>query len=256
MKVLKIFFYVIIGLAILFYIAVITSSPIRKVQEINKIATSDSVFMKKNKAITKFSMNLLPLVKEKAYKEAQISLANQDSIGLIINFKDSVASLMLKGVEIYSSKIIKYKKDIVFNGIDAPAFRKIFSKPLHNIQDYSTFVKEPIVVKRAPKDTIEAMKMATLPVLLPVDPAYVSFNLDFGFKLILIQDKWNSDEEKIIEKKFKSDLRRQTYENVISGILNLKKPFYTPTVIVEMEGRDVRAIYRALPYKSSIIMLL
>jgi hypothetical protein len=255
MKVFRIFLFIVIGIAILFYLMVTVAAPIRKVKELNKIATSDSVFMKKSKAIAKYS-KLLPLVKEKAFKEAQIIQANQDSIGLLIDFRNRKASLMLKGVEIQSSEIVDFKKDKVFDGIDAPAFRKLFSKPLYNTYTYSTFVKEPIVVKKAPKDTIEAMKLATLPVLPPIEPAYVSYDLDRGFKLIMIQDSINTLEEKLIEKQFKSDLRKQIYGNIFSSFSDLENPKYTPTIIIKLSGRDVRSIYRALPVKASFVMLL
>ena len=254
MKALRVFLYIIIGLAAIFYLAVTVSSPIRKANELNRIATSDSVFMKKSKAIAKYS-GLLPLVKEKAYKEAELILSQQDSIGLIINFKNSTASLMLKGVEIQSSKIVDYKRDKIFDAIDAPAFRKLFSRPLHNTHDFSTFVKEPIVIKKAPKDTIEAMKMATLPVLLPIEPAYVSYDLDRGIKLIMIQDSIRTDEEKILEKRFKSDLHKQFYGDILSGFSDLRKPKYTPTIILKLSGKDVRSIYRALPVKASFVMI-
>lgn len=254
MKILRVFFYIVVGLAVLFYLVVTIAAPIRKINELNQIATSDSAFMKKSKAIATYS-GLLPLVKEKAYREAQLILAQQDSIGLIINFRTSIASLMIKGVEIQSSKIIDFKRDKVFDGIDAPAFRRLFSKPLHNTHDFSTFVKEPIVVKKAPKDTIEAMKMATLPVLPPVEPAYVSYDLDRGFKLIMIQDSCDTAEEILIEKQFKKDLRNQFYGDIISGLKDLETPKYTPTVVLRLSGRDVRSIYRALPVKASFVMI-
>ena len=139
MKALRVFFYIIIGLAVIFYVTVTVSEPLRKVKEINNIALSDSNFMRKSKAIAKYE-GLFPLVKEKAYKEALVTLSQQDSIGLIIDFRDSTASLMLKGVKIQKSKIVDYKRDKIFDGIDAPAFRKLFSRPLHNIHDFSTFV--------------------------------------------------------------------------------------------------------------------
>jgi hypothetical protein len=254
MKAFRVFLYIIIGLVILFYLTVTVAAPIRKVNELNKIATSDSVYMKKYSAIARYS-GLLPLVKEKAYREAQVDLAQQDSIGLIINFKNSTASLMLKGVNIQTSKIVDYKRDKVFDGIEAPAFRKLFSRPLHNTRDFSTFVKEPIVIKKAPKDTIEAMRMLTLPVLPPIEPAYVSFDLDRGIKLIMIQDSIKTAEEKILEKQFKSDLRKQIYGDIFSGFLDLKKPKYTPTVIIKLSGKDVRSIYRALPVKASFVLI-
>ena len=254
-KGIRVFIFITTGLVILFYLAVTVSLPIKKITELNQIATNDSVFMKKNSAIAKHP-KLLPLVKEKAFKEAMITMAKQDSIGLVINFKDSTASLMLNGVEIYSSKIIRYKKDQIFDGIKAPAFRKIFSEPLHNYNEFSSVIKEPIVVKKAPKDTIEAMKMATLPDTIVPEPAYVSYTLEHGINLIMVQDKWISAEDRKTERKFLADLRKQRIRDNFSGLFNYSKSTYAPTIIIEMSGREVRSIYRALPYRASFVLLL
>jgi hypothetical protein len=254
MKALRIFFFSIVGVGILLYLTITTAAPLRKIDDLNKIATSDSVFMNKYKAIATYP-KLLPLVKEKAHKQAQITLAQGDSIGLILNFKEKKASLMLKGVEIHSSQIISYTKDKVFDGIKSPAYRKIFTDPIHNISEYTTVIKEPIVYKKAPKDTIEAMKMLTLPVAPELEPAYVNFDLEYGFKLILVQNEWITDAEKEIEKKYKLDVRKQYINNTLGTALSFKNSTYTPTITVVLTNKEVRAIYRALPQKASIVML-
>jgi hypothetical protein len=255
MKAFRIFIFSIIGVGILFYLTIITAAPLRKTNELNKIATSDSVFMNRFKAIAMYP-KLLPLVKERAHKQAQITLAEQDSIGLVLNFKENKASLMLKGVEIHTSQIISYEKDRVFDGIQSPAYRKLFTDPIHNISEYSSVIKEPIVYKKAPKDTIEAMKMLTLPVAPDPEPAYVNFDLEYGIKLILVQNEWITEAEKEVEKKYKSDIRKLLLKNTLGAVLNFKETTYSPTITVVLTNKEVRAIYRALPVKASIVMLL
>lgn len=254
MKAFRIFLFSIFGAVVLFYLFATTAAPIRKMNQWNKIATSDSVFMNKYKAISKYP-KLLPLVKEKAQKQAMVSLAEQDSIGLIINFKENRAILMLKGVEIHNSKIIRYEKDPIFEGIKAPAYRKLFTNPVHNISEYSSVVKEPIVFKKIPKDTIEYMKMFKLPQAPPPEPAYVNFEMEYGFRLVLVQNEWVTDEEKTLQKKFEADIRKQKRENNMNALFNFKSPTYVPTIILYMDGTDVRSIYRAIPKKADIVMV-
>jgi hypothetical protein len=239
----------------LYYLTVTVSAPLRKINQLNSYATNDTVFMSKNSDIVG-KKGILPLVKEESYKQAQITLAKQDSISLVINFKDSTALLMLKGVEIHASKIIDFKNDKIFKGINAPAFRKIFSKPLHNITEYSTVIKEPIVVKKAPKDTIEALETMAMPDTIIPEPAYVSFGLEHGFRLILVQENWVSEDEKKTQRKFKSDVRKQIISDNIKSLYTFKEPCYTPTVIIVLNAREVRSIYRALPWNASFVMLL
>jgi hypothetical protein len=255
MKALRILFFIITGLVVLAFLVIVAAAPLRKVNELNEIASSDSVFMNKYKAIAMYP-KLLPLVKEKAHLQAQIDMAEQDSIGLVINFKEKKASLMLKGVEIHSSDIISFSKDKVFDGIQSPAYRKLFSKPIHNISEYSSVVKIPIVYKKAPKDTIEAMKMLTLPVAPEPEPAYVNYDLQYGFKLILVQNEWVTEKDKELEKKYKSDSKKLTFNNTFGTVLDFKNSNYTPVITLVLQGKEVRAIYRALPKEASFVLIL
>jgi hypothetical protein len=255
MKAFRIFFFTIIGLAVLLFLVATTAAPLRKMSELNKIATSDSVFMNKYKAIAKYP-RLFPLVKEKAQKQAQVTLAEEDSIGLVINLKENRASLMLKGVEIHSSSIINFKKDRVFDGIKSPAYRKLFTYPIHNISEYSSVIKEPIVYKKAPKDTIEYMKMFKLPAAPPPVPAYVNFKMEYGFRLILVQNEWVTDADKELELKYKSDLHHLYINNNFKAALNLKEATYIPSIIVIMDRNEVQTIYRAIPKKADIVLIM
>ncbi|HNW49871.1 MAG TPA: hypothetical protein PKH79_02240 [Prolixibacteraceae bacterium] len=254
MKAIRVFLYIIIGVAVLYYLAARVNAPIHKAQELNQIATSDTSYIKKYSAIAKYK-ELLPLVKEKAYREAQLYMSKNDSIGMVINFRDSSANLMLKGVCIQTSKLVDFKKDKIFDGVEAPAFRKIFSKPLHNIDEFSTFAKVPIIIKKAPKDTIEAMRMATLPVEPPIDPAYVKYDLEYGIKLLMIQDSCDTPEELVVENMFKTELRKQKSDDLVSSLVNIGNPKYTPTIVLTLSGKDVRSIYRALPEKADFVMI-
>ena len=75
MKALKVIIFSVVTIAVVFYLVVITAAPLRKVAELNRLATSDSVFMNKYTAIATYP-KLLPLVKEKAHLQAQIEMAD------------------------------------------------------------------------------------------------------------------------------------------------------------------------------------
>lgn len=252
-RLLKISALVIVALAMLYYLFTAAAAPVRKIAQLNNIALTDSVFMSKNTEIG-MHKDLLPLVKEESYKKAMIAMARQDSIGLVINFADSTALLMLKGVEIHRSKIEKYQIDYVYKGIKAPAFKKIFSQPLHNLSEYSTVIKEPIVVKKAPETPEEALAFATIPDSIVPEPSYVWYGLEHGFKLILVQNNWTTHDELKVKREYLADLRREKISNRFKSFVNYNDPHYTPKVIIELNAREVRAIYRALPRNASIVL--
>lgn len=259
MKAFRVFLFSIIGLIVLLYLAAIIAAPIRRMNQWNNYATSDSVFMNKYKEIAKYP-KLLPLVKDRAQKEAQVSLAKQDSVGLVINLKEKKASLMLKGVEIHSSNISSFYIDPIFNGIQSPAYRKLFTSPVTIVsEEYSSLVKVPIIHRKAPKDTTEAMQIALQlaknPVPPPIDPAYVNFKMEHGFRILLAQDKWVTDEEKSLQKKFEADVRKMKRENILNAISHFKDPTYSPYIILYLDGKEIRAIYRAIPKNADFVLI-
>jgi len=259
MKAFRIFLFFVVGLAVILYLVATTAAPIRKMNEWNRIATDDSVFMKKYSEIAQYP-GLLPLVKERAQKEAILSLAKQDSVGLVINLKEKKASLMLKGIEIHNSNIISYELDPIFKGIQSPAYRKLFTSPVNNVsEEFSSLVKIPIVKRKAPKDTLEAMQIALQlaknPVAPPVDPAYVNYKMEYGFQLFFAQNEWISEDEKALQKKFEADLRKLKRENNKNALLNFKNPTYVPALVLHLEGKEIRSIYRAIPKNADFVLI-
>ncbi len=254
MKALKIIgiilFSILAGLYLYFYAA----APIITVSKLNGRVTSDTVFMKKHKSMANFP-KLLPEIKEKSFLEAQLSLAKRDSIGIVINLKDSTVSLVMKGVTIRSSKMLDYKKDRVLDGINGPAYYKYFSNPLTNVSEYCSMIKEPIEKKTAPKDTIEALKHLIIPDSVACEPAYYSATLSNGLNLIMVQSVWETEAEKEIEKKFKSDMNHQKFLlGRIKGLAKKEGADYKPTILIKLSKYDIRAIYRGTPWKPGIVI--
>lgn len=248
-KVLLLFVFVIVG----YYIFVVAIAPLRKLNDFKNEAINDSIYFNQNKEIIK-NLELTELLKKKAFFEAQIAIAGNDSINLVVNLNDSTINLMLKGVNIHVSKISKIQKDKFFDVLHPLAFAKIFSKPLILESEFSTIVKEPIVIKKAPKNEEEAIAMATVPEKPALQPGYFSMQLSSGINLILIQNEFISDEEKQVLKKFKKDLRNQKIKNKIDGLLKPQNTNYIPTIVLSLSSEEISSIYRAIPYKANIVI--
>lgn len=250
-KTLKYFSITLVALLFSYLCVVSILAPFRYRKQLNSIALSDSLL------INDFSPVLLnptldSLVRIEVYKQSLLNLTRTDSIGLSIKISDSIAFLMLKGVEIHQTKISKYSLDPILSGLHLQTYKLLFSKPLVCKNSYASFMKEPIVVKKAPKTPEEALAMATIPDSVASDPAYFWLEIDHGIRLFFIQDQWNTKKERKIKQQFLSDYRNLKRSNIFKSIINPSKIYYSPTIIIKTQADEVRSIYRALPYQSKV----
>jgi hypothetical protein len=188
------------------------------------------------------------LVKQKALLEAQLELSNSDSIALIIDLVDSLAFLQIKGVTIYQAKITKYFYSSALKSMSMPAYYKLFSNPLTVYEQKSTVVKEPIVVKIAPKDTIEAAKAEVIPDSVVNQSAVLEFKINQD--ILVVISNHEEDEGSYLKHKF-----FWSYQ-FLEQLMKNKKVAYQPTIKIIIPNTDIVVIYRALPWKSRIAIRL
>jgi hypothetical protein len=244
-------------LMFLFFIFLLTIaiSPLHKMQEFENLVNSDSLFLETYQDIYN-QPELRLLVKEKAYKEALLKLSESDSIQLVINLSDSTVNLSIKGVVIHQTKAGSFERDRILNDMPLKQQVKLFSKPLSVYSQHASIVKEPVVERDAPKDTLEAALNAWQPDTLIQKPAFTVFSLEYGINVILeqqanptLQDKWtmfNFYNRLIINSSFQAAYRFVTF----------KKQEYHPRLTIKMPSNDLRAIYRALPDQTLVVITL
>lgn len=237
------------------YFVSIAIAPYNKFNEFNRNVSSDTSFTEGFDSIY-YQREISFLVNEKAYKEALLKLSESDSIQLIINLSDSMVYLSIKGVIIHQTKVNEYKKDKLLNKLSLIQEVKLFSEPLSVKKEYATIVKEPIVIRHAPKDTLEASLNAWKPDTLIQNPAFVSLCLDYGIQIIFEQDDNKNFYDKWKSFMFYNQLRIWKVKKSITNFFCLKKQQYTPTIIVKMPVDDLRAIYRAMPNRSLVVLKL
>ncbi len=138
--------------------------------------------------------------------------------------------------------------------IDNKSYLGLFSKPFTTVDNSGTFVKEPIVVKKAPKDTIEAARQATVPDSVKTGPAYVAMTLDYNIRLSLYQENTGSIWALIYRFIFKSGRRFRQAGETIWGPLTFKVPEYRPEIRVFIPKDDLVTIYRALPVDTHVVI--
>lgn len=237
----------------LFYIVVVSIAPVRKLSALKKQVYTDTVFCAENASVLK-NRSLFELNKTKSLKEASIVLAQKDSFGLVVNLRDSSMLLMLKGVEIHNAKIHSYKIDQFFKALNPLVYTNLFSRPLRVKREFSTIIKEPIIERKAPKDTIEALNNAYMPDTLVQNPTYLRMELDHGFCLDLVQPEFDDAEGRKVERQFQRDLSLRKIGDQFRNFIYWNKSSYTPTIILYINADEIRSVYRAIPSDAQVIL--
>ena len=230
-------------------------APIHKKTEFEKLVSNDSIFVSMPDTIWN-DYSLSPIIREYSYNEAMFNLSKNDSIQLVVNLHDSTVNLFIKGVQIHKTKIKHFGEDNLLLNISNKQYLKLFSKPLNIKKQKATIVKEPIVLRHAPKDTADAAINAWKPDTLVQNPAFVSYILDYGINIIFEQEMNNTLHDKYVKNMFYLKIRFNRTYKAVFDLLLFKKPEYIPVIKIKIPVNELRAVYRALPVQPIVVLYL
>lgn len=226
--------------AILVFISLKVVSPLLKSEILQKSVSEEQDTLK---AFPLDHPELFYLQKEIAWTESLILLSKEDSIQLAVNLKDSLLILYLKGVPIHQVRISEFRSNPVLAGLPGRVYLRTFSRPLDVTGVWSTIVKEPIVIREAPSDPLEAEMTAWEPDTLVQNPAFFLLSMEHGIELAIGQDQNLNFRDRWVSFKFYSRWEFRRFFRLFS---------YSPSIRILIPVDDVRAIYRALPGKVKV----
>ena len=193
----------------------------------------------------------LHLLKEKAFLQSRISMAETDSIYLTINLTDSTTNLELSGVVVHSSKMKKMRISKILRAGNEYVISSMFSTPLSISDDYATIKKEPLMIKMAPKDTSE-YKPDIVPDTSDYEPVNYILEMDKGIKIYVYQEEKTKfgDRFRFLLFDF-NDRMRNTWRS-FKSIIRFKIPEYHPFIKIRLPKAEAKILYRAIPRKGQI----
>ena len=242
-------------LLLFIFLIYVSLSPVCWKNEIKAFTEGDSAYVSNfNKDLN--HAGLQEKVHTQAYYSSLLKLSESDSIQLAINLHDSTISLFLKGVQIHESGISGIRRHRMLDGLSALEYMKLFSQPLREQGQHATIVKEPVVVRHAPKDTAEAALTAWEPDTLIQRPAFLAISLEHQIDLIFMQDKTESFKGRIVRGVFFSKLFLRREAGYLAHFITFRKPDYHPRIRIVLPADDLRAIYRAIPENGRVALAL
>jgi hypothetical protein len=200
--------------------------------------------------------NIIRKEDERAFEKNRLDLAEKDSIYMVLDLPDSLIILEIKGVPVKKTKIMDMEVSNRFAIIPHENLLPWISEPFTLKHDLSTIPKSPIVVKQAPKDTIEAAKESSLP--RAPDSTGVYYTFYFDRNLVLEVGQSNPPEADVMDrvKAYRQIKRQESTESVIQRLKNPEQTDQPMTIKLVMSDVDARAIFRAVPTNTKLILKL
>jgi hypothetical protein len=205
--------------------------------KIDEKIISDSAYLKK--------------LKEKAFLQSRIALAESDSIYLTINLSDSTANLEIFGVVVHAVKIKDLKMSSILSKGNEYVMSSLLSSPFTISGSISTIKKDPVMLKMAPKDTSE-YKPDIMPDTTITEPVNYILEMTNGTRLFVYQEEDTKSGESMNQ--FIFDLKDKLRNTIrsLKSVAVFKVPEYHPYIKLRLPRADAKIIYRALPRNGQI----
>ena len=195
------------------------------------------------------------LLKNKAFLQSRISMAETDSIYITLNIADSTAKLEISGVAVHAARLNDLKISKILRSGNDYLIPAMLASPMTIVKDIATIKKEPLMIKMAPKDTSEFK-----PDIIPDTSDYESVNyileMDNGIRIFVYQDTDTITTDKHRLFFFDLNNRLRSTWSTIKSIARFKVPEYHPFIKIRLPKADAKILYRAVPRHGQIAVYM
>jgi hypothetical protein len=188
----------------------------------------------------------LKLLKEKAFLQSRIVMAETDSIYLTINLTDSTANIEISGVVVHKAKMSSVRTSKILIKGDENIILSMLSSPFTISNSYSTIRKEPLIIKIAPKDTSE-YKPDIMPDTSITEPVNYILEITNGTRIYVYQEEKEKFSDRMDLFIFNMKYRLRDTWSSLRSVALLKVPEYHPFIKLRIPRADAKIIYRAIP---------
>jgi len=231
---------------IIYYSVMMMLSPVKKYAAIrNEFGIDTTEKSRDNNPIFSDS-TYLKLLKEKAFLQSRMIMAETDSIYLTLNLSDSTVNLEISGVSVHQTKFSDMEASKIFLKGDENLILSLMASPFTISNDWSSIKKEPVLIKMAPKDTSE-YKPDIMPDTSLTEPVNYILEMTDGTRIYVCQE----EEDKYVDRKSQSgfDLRYRLRDawSCMKSIIRFRIPEYHLYIKIYLPRADAKIIYRAIP---------
>jgi len=243
----------VILLFVIYYSVMCMMSPGRKLAVLrNEYAAKSAEKSNIDKKILNDS-DYLKLMKEKAFLQSRIAMAESDSCYLTINMTDSSANLEICGVIVHKAKMSNIKISKILSETNENVVISLLSKPFTISGSTSTIKKDPLIYQMAPKDTSE-YKPDVMPDTTLTQATNYILETNQGVKIYVYQEETDKLNERITQMRFDLDDKLKDTWSSLKSVTSFKVPEYNLFIKIRLPRADAKIFYRAIPKNGQIAL--
>lgn len=195
----------------------------------------------------------IDMIRDKAFLSSQVKMAESDSIGLLINVRDSVIQLLIKGLPVRTVAIDDYDVSPFFHRANQEAIYSMLSTPLTITGMQATFLKDPVSVKIAPKDTSEVV-VSEKPDTTDFEAVFFTLDTDRNIRFFFEQQEDTVGADRRARFFFDLKDRTRVASATMKSVVKFKTPPYVPYIKIWVPKAEAKIIYRAIPREGMIVL--
>jgi hypothetical protein len=250
----KVSFIVLISIfsAFIIYFSLMSMiSPARKLKEIKKDFETKTAGKSEVDQRILMDSTYLMLLREKAFLQSRIIMAETDSIYLTINLADSTVNIEISGVVVHKAKVSSVQTSKILMKGNENIILSMLASPFTISYEYATIKKEPVMIKMAPKDTSE-YKPDIMPDTSITEPVNYILEMNGGIRIYVYQEENVKFSDRMSHFSFDiKDRLRDTWSS-LKSVAVLKVPEYHPFIKMRLSRSDAKIIFRAIPKNGQI----
>ena len=235
-----------VAAVLIYYSIMMMLSPGKKYSEIRHEFGIDSTEKSREGNKIFSDSTYLKLLKEKAFLQSKMIMAETDSIYLTLNLSDSTANLEICGVTVHSARFTGMEASKIFKKGDENLILSLMSTPFLIARDWATIKKEPVMIKMAPKDTSE-YKPDIMPDTSITEPVNYILEMTDGTRIYVCQQELENRADRKSRFRFDMQYRLRDALSCMKSIFKLKIPDYHLYIKIYLPRADAKIIYRAIP---------
>jgi hypothetical protein len=243
----------VLALFVVYYLVMSVSAVNRTVNEFDN-AYFASLEQKEDDTINLCAIpGYIDMIRDKAFLSSQVKMAESDSIGLLINIRDSVIQLLIKGLPVRTVAIDDYDVSPFFHRANQEAIYSMLSTPLNITGMQATFQKDPVSVKIAPKDTSEVV-VSEKPDTTDFEAVFFTLNTDRNIRFFFEQQEDTVGTDRRARFFFDLKDRMRMASATMRSVVRLNTPPYVPYIKIWVPKAEAKIIYRAIPREGMIVL--
>lgn len=243
----------VLALFVVYYLVMSVSAVNRTVNEFDN-AYFASLEQKEDDTINLCAIpGYIDMIRDKAFLSSQVKMAESDSIGLLINVRDSVIQLLIKGLPVRTVAIDDYDVSPFFHRANQEAIYSMLSTPLNITGMQATFQKDPVSVKIAPKDTSEVV-VSEKPDTTDFEAVFFTLNTDRNIRFFFEQQEDTVGTDRRARFFFDLKDRMRMASATMRSVVRLNTPPYVPYIKIWVPKAEAKIIYRAIPREGMIVL--